>query len=416
MPTQEPGWFDVGKGRLRYWDGESWTDQYKGIDVAPKASYARPIASRSSRRATKAPVAKTVPSTKLVAAGGVATMIIVSALGGFLTSLRSMPTTVSWVPAVSVVAPGGDLAVSGQVTPAGSGRRVLLESAPGAQGPWRRMPQATITDDLGRFAITLKPQLTGSVAIRVVVDPAGRYRQGSGESKPFRFLAASSVNLKGGGAVPARSPVNLTAAVHPPIAGRTVMIEQSRDKVSWVPVGRSTLTDASGTVAVTVPGPATGSSYYRASVAEDEKFIEGVSPVVEATVEDVKAAAATYLGIVNKFNVALDVYFTAAGRTKAGPGVIGNLRKAAGPLSAAHSSEAAALRAYRAWPQPARSLISQLIAQDVIQADLWHRLSVVADLDSWDNLQPQAQSASAESGRLSTLIRQTLGLPKVPTG
>jgi hypothetical protein len=32
MPEQEPGWFYIGNGQLRYKDSEGWTDQYEDLD------------------------------------------------------------------------------------------------------------------------------------------------------------------------------------------------------------------------------------------------------------------------------------------------------------------------------------------------------------------------------------------------
>jgi hypothetical protein len=129
--------------------------------------------------------------------------------------------------------------------------------------------------------------------MRAVVDPAGRYLTVTGESKPLRLLTLSSVSLNGGGTIATHTPFNFTIAVDPASAGRTVRIEQSSDKVRWVPVGPSVQTKADGTSVLKVPGPAVGSWYYRATVAQDNKFAAAVSPQVSATVEDIKAASAS---------------------------------------------------------------------------------------------------------------------------
>ena len=140
---------------------------------------------------------KTEPrySRKLVAIiASTALVVILAAIGVYYVAFRSLPTTVSWAPSVSAIAPGSELAVSGRVTPAESGRQVLFESAPNAQGPWQPMPQTATTDSRGRFAVTFKPQFTGLILMRVVVDPAGRYLEVTGQSKPVRLLATSSVS------------------------------------------------------------------------------------------------------------------------------------------------------------------------------------------------------------------------------
>lgn len=45
MPEQQPGWFYVGNGQLRYKDGTGWTDQYQDLDGPKRASEAEPPAS-----------------------------------------------------------------------------------------------------------------------------------------------------------------------------------------------------------------------------------------------------------------------------------------------------------------------------------------------------------------------------------
>ena len=152
---------------------------------------------------------------------------------------------------------------------------------------------ATVTtDSQGRFAITFKPQLTGSIVMRVVVDPAGRYLEVIGLPKPVRLLTLSSISLKGGGLVTNQIPVTFAVAVDPPSLGRTVRLEQSSDKVHWVPVGPSAQTQADGKTVIRMPGLAVGIWSYRATVAQDDKFAAAVSPLAGATVEDIKVVAA----------------------------------------------------------------------------------------------------------------------------
>lgn len=129
--------------------------------------------------------------------------------------------------------------------------------------------------------------------------------------------SATFVGCPLGGTIPIRTSLTFTITADPPSAGRTVRIEQSSDKVRWVPVGPSARTKANGTAVVKVPGPAVGSWSYRATVAQDDKFAAAVSPVVGATVEDIKAAAAKYIGIVNQSNAALAAYKKATPATYA---------------------------------------------------------------------------------------------------
>jgi hypothetical protein len=243
---------------------------------APKASKTEP---RRSRK-----LVAIIASTALV--------VTLAVIGVYFVAFRSLPTTVSWAPSVSVMASGDDLTVSGQIRPVGSGRQVLVQGAPTARGPWVRVSPTVTTDDRGRFAITFKPQLTGSIAMRVVVDPAGRYLQVIGLPKPVRLLTPSSISLKGGGLVTNQIPVNFAVAVDPPSVGRTVRLEQSTDKVHWVPVGPSAQTQADGKAVIRVPGLAVGVWSYRVTVAQDDKFAAAVSPLAGATVEDIKVVAA----------------------------------------------------------------------------------------------------------------------------
>ena len=180
----------------------------------------------------------------------------------------------------------------GQITPANGGRQVLLQSAPTARGPWARVSATVTTDGQGRFAITFKPRLTGSIVMRVVVDPAGRYLQVIGLSRPVRLLTLSSISLKGGGLVTNQIPVSFTVAVDPASVGRTIRLEQSSDKVHWVPVGPSAQTQADGKAVVKVSGLAIGQWSYRATVDQDDSFAAALSPVVGAKVEDYKVVEA----------------------------------------------------------------------------------------------------------------------------
>jgi hypothetical protein len=230
---------------------------------------------------------------KLIAIiAGTALAFILVAAGVYYLAFRSLPTTVLWAPSVSAMASGGDLTVSGQISPAGSGRQILVQSAPTARGPWVSVSPTATADDRGRFAITFKPQLTGSIVIRVVVDPAGRYLQVTGQSKPVRLLTLSSISLRGGGLVTNEIPVNFTVGVVPPSVDRTVRLEQSSDKVHWVPVGPSARTQADGKAVIRMPGLAVGVWSYRATVAQDDQFAAAISPLTGATVEDIQVVAA----------------------------------------------------------------------------------------------------------------------------
>jgi len=270
------------------------------------------------------------------------------------------------------------------------------------------------TQSGGRFTDTFKPQFSGSIVMRVVVDPAGRYLKVIGE--PVRILSLSSISLKGGGAIATQTPIKFTVAVDPPGVGRTVRIEQSSDKVRWVPVGPSAKTKTDGTSVVSVQSPTVGVWSYRATVAQDDQFASAVSPVVSATVEDIKAAAATYIGITNAYNTAVDVFNKALGRATGITVVPKYVQTAAQALSAADTTAATKLGAYGSWPQSVKPQIDQIIAQYVIEADNMHQLSGVTSVSSWSTVMSQGDAASTEGARLSTLIRQALGLPQRKAG
>ena len=347
---------------------------------------------------------------------GAAVMVILAAIGVYYVAFRSLPTTVSWAPSVSAIAPGGDLTVSGRVAPAEIGRLISFESAPKAQGPWTPIPQSAATDSGGRFTITYKPQLTGSIVMRVTVDPAGRYLAVTGKSMPVKLLTLSSISLTGGGATATQTPLKFTVAVDPPSVGRTIRIEQSSDKVRWVLVGPSAKTKADGTSALSVPAPAVGAWSYRATALQDENFASSVSPVVGATVEDIKAAAATYIRITYAYNTAVDVFNKTLDKATGSTVVPKYAQAAAQVLSAADTTAATNLRAYGSWPQSVKPQIDQIIAQYVTEADNMHQLSAVTSVSSWSTVMSQGDAASTEGARLSTLIRQALGLPQRKAG
>src|SRR5665647_1738586 len=100
-------------------------------------------------------------SRKLVAIiASTALVVTLAVIGVYLVAFRSLPTTVSWAPSVSAIAKGGDLSVTGQITPADGGRKVLVESSPNAHGPWQAMLPNITTDSRGRFTGTFTPQLS----------------------------------------------------------------------------------------------------------------------------------------------------------------------------------------------------------------------------------------------------------------
>jgi hypothetical protein len=123
-------------------------------------------------------------------------------------------------------------------------------------------------------------------------------------------------------------------------------------------------------------------------------------------------AAAAYLRIVTEFNLANAAYNKVAVRGGSLPAVPANLRAAAQAISLANTKEVVELRAYGAWPQSVKPWIDQFIAQKVSLADLHHHMSVPAPgWDSWNAGYDRSRLGSHETGRLSTLIRQGLGLP-----
>jgi len=354
-----------------------------------------------------------VRSRKLIALiAGATVLVILAAIGVYFVAFRSLPTTVSWAPSVSVIAPGDEITVAGRVTPAEGGRKVSIESAPSTQGPWQHMPGAATTDSSGRFAVTFGPPITASIVMRVVVAPAGRYLEVTGQSMPLRILVPSTISLKGGGTIATNTVLSFTAMVDPAKAARTVRIEQSGDKVHWVPVGPSTLTDGDGTSAVKVHGPAVGSWYYRATVTKDDKYAAAVSPAIGVTVEDIEAAAATYLSITDAHNATLASFYNTLEGAYSSSDVIGSLRLAAMPLAAEEARAAAQLRAYGSWPRSVKPAIVQITAQYVIEAESDRQRSAATSVDFWNTVTVKRESGEIERGRLSTTIRQALGLPQ----
>lgn len=262
-------------------DGITWGEHKM---VTPQTQPDTPEALATERAHSRRPAA--------IFAGAIV-LVMLAVIGVHYVAFRSLPTTVSWAPSASAIAPGGALTVTGRVTPAESGRQVVFQSAPRTQGPWQPIYLTATTDGRGQFAVTFTPQLSASIVLRVVVDPTGRYLEVAGVPKPVGLLSLSTISIKGGGVISTPEPLTFTLAVAPTRAGRTVRIEQSRDKVHWVPVGSSVQTKSDRlSVVVTVPRPAVGVWSYRGTVAQDDGFAAAVSPLVGATVEDMKVVAA----------------------------------------------------------------------------------------------------------------------------
>ena len=123
-----------------------------------------------------------------------------------------------------------------------------------------------------------------------------------------------------------------------------------------------------------------------------------------------KDAAVAYGRIIAKFNVANGAY-NAVNRRSSLPTVPENYRAAARAVAAAHTTEVAEFRAYGEWPPSVKPWIDQMTAQKVILADIHLQMSAFTDWASWNKGDDQTNAGSEETGRLSALIRQALGLP-----
>jgi hypothetical protein len=168
------------------------------------------------------------------------------------------------------------------------------------------------------------------------------------------------------------------------------------------------LSGCGGGDAGTASGPTTTSS--------------GVQTTMDAATKARTAdAAAAYLRIITEFNLANAAYHKIVDQRDSlptsPPAVPASFRAAAGAISLANTKEVAALRAYAAWPQSVKPSIDQFIAQKESLAGIHHQMSVPASgWDSWDSGDDRSREGTAETARLSTLIRQGLGLPPRATG
>jgi hypothetical protein len=161
------------------------------------------------------------------------------------------------------------------------------------------------------------------------------------------------------------------------------------------------LSGCGGGDAATVSGPTTTSSCAQTTLAAADK----------AKNADAKAA---YLRIITEFNLANDAYHNVVDQSfpTDPPDVPASFRAAAGVISVANTKEVADLRAYSAWPQAVKPCVDQFIAQKVSLADIHHQMSVPAPgWDSWDAGDARSKDGTAETARLSGLIRKGLGLP-----
>jgi hypothetical protein len=130
---------------------------------------------------------------------------------------------------------------------------------------------------------------------------------------------------------------------------------------------------------------------------------------------DFKAPAATYLRIINVWNVAKFSFLDVHGTANAQGEVPTSLRLAAWTFSTACNKEVARLAAYPSWPSSVTPLITKLAAQKVIMADTLHQLSATKSTHLWNALMLRSVAADNEGRRLSGLIRAALGLPAQAT-
>lgn len=170
----------------------------------------------------------------------------------------------------------------------------------------------------------------------------------------------------------------------------------------------ATVLSGCGGDAATVSGPTPTSS--------------GAQTTMDAASKAKTADAATaYLRIITEFNLTNGAYnkvLRQRGSLPSNlPAVPANFRAAARDISLANTKEVAELRTYGAWPQSVKPWMDQFIAQKVILADVHHQMSVPAPgWASWDSGDERSRVGTAETARLSMLIRQGLGLPPRATG
>lgn len=179
------------------------------------------------------------------------------------------------------------------------------------------------------------------------------------------------------------------------------------------------LSGCGGGNAEPVSGHPTTSSHAQVTTDTTAKGAEDSAAKVKAAglAETAKTqAAASYLRIITKFNVADAAYLNGVNRDTHLPAVSESIRTAARAYSAAYTQEVADLRAYGAWPQSVKPLMDQFIAKKMILADSFLQQSAVTRWDSWNEGVHGTDTLRMETSRLSALIRQGLGLPQQPVG
>lgn len=183
----------------------------------------------------------------------------------------------------------------------------------------------------------------------------------------------------------------------------------------------ATVLSGCGGDAAMVSGPAPTSSAVQTTRGATVSGPPPTNCLVKTTVDAATKAktadaAAAYLRIITEFNLANRAYNEVVdqGGSPATnpPDVPESFRAAVGAISVANTKEVADLRAYGAWPQSVKSCVDLFIAQKVSLADIHHQMSVPAPgWDSWDAGDARSNDGTAETARLSGLIRQGLGLP-----
>jgi hypothetical protein len=122
-------------------------------------------------------------------------------------------------------------------------------------------------------------------------------------------------------------------------------------------------------------------------------------------------AAVAYWRIITRFNVANAAFGKLSDVRTSQPAIPASFRAAARTFSMAHAREAAELRAYDAWPPSVKPWMDKFIAHKEILAGYHLKMAAAPGWDAWDKGNQQSKLRSAETARLSALIRRGLGLP-----
>lgn len=332
--------------------------------------------------------------------GALVSALAVALVLGYVLFLSPKDTEVEFKLADPSMSSADTQAASGSVSPAESGR-VVVVSVRGESG-WDDAARTT-TDDTGGYRVEFPMTENGDHKVRVRVEQDGRKRAVTSPAKTVTVLSPTQLQTEVPKFARTDRPLPISGRVGP-AAARSVIIESSTDGQHWTEAGAgSSSPDGKFTLAAT--GLVPGAAQVRVRVTESEANAAAVSTAQPISVEDYKAAGQEYLAIVAPYNKILNEYDKLPDF-----GTFTIFQASRAKMSKALTRQARRLRAYPYWPQEVKASIELLASSNILEADHDNRLARAKSQSEWNEIAfPDLPKGAANA---PVVIRAALGLPK----